>query len=491
MEHVLSFVGVADEYVYHLLILLVVTGLVVLYILDVTQKKNTILRNYPVIGHIRFIAEDIGVYLRQYFYARDREELPFNRDQRTWVEHASENVDTTIGFGSTRDLRVTGTVLFVDAPFPVLNQDAVPTSPLTFGPKTKHPYVAQSLINISAMSYGSLSKNAVAALSHGARMAGCWMNTGEGGVSDYHLEGKCDLIAQIGTAKYGFRDETGKFSDERVKALADNPHIKMFEVKLSQGAKPGKGGILPAIKVTPEIARIRGIPMHEDSISPNRHPEIGSSAELIDFINHVRDISGKPTGFKVVLGGYEWLDELFSLIVARGVDCAPDFITLDGAEGGTGAAPESLADYVGLPITETLPVLIDKLKQYGLREHVKVIASGKMITAGAVTRALCMGADFVNSARGFLFSLGCIQALRCHNNTCPTGITTHNPSRVSGLDVKTKALRVANYVRRVNYEVGVIAHSCGVREPRELKRKHARIVTHEGKSKSLAEMYPE
>lgn len=490
MEHVLSFVGVADEYVYHLLILLVVSGLIVLYILDVTQKKNTILRNYPVIGHIRFIAEDVGVYLRQYFYARDREELPFNRDQRTWVEHASENVDTTIGFGSTRDLRATGTVLFVDAPFPVLNQDAVPTSPLTFGPKTKHPYVAQSLINISAMSYGSLSKNAIAALSHGARMAGCWMNTGEGGVSDYHLEGKCDLIAQIGTAKYGFRDETGKFSDERVKALADNPHIKMFEVKLSQGAKPGKGGILPAIKVTSEIARIRGIPMQEDSISPNRHPEIGNSAELIDFINHVRDISGKPTGFKVVLGGYEWLDELFSLIVARGIECAPDFITLDGAEGGTGAAPESLADYVGLPITETLPVLIDKLKQYGLREHVKVIASGKMITAGAVTRALCMGADFVNSARGFLFSLGCIQALRCHNNTCPTGITTHNPSRVNGLDVKTKALRVANYVRRVNYEVGVIAHSCGVREPRELKRKHARIVTHEGKSVSLEEMYP-
>lgn len=491
MEHFLSFVGVADEYVYHLFILLIVTGLVVVYILDVTQKKNTILRNYPVIGHIRFVAEEIGVYLRQYFYARDREELPFNRDQRTWVEHASENVDTTIGFGSTRDLRVTGTVLFVDAPFPVLNQDAVPTSPLTFGPKTKHPYVAQSLINISAMSYGSLSKNAIAALSHGARMAGCWMNTGEGGVSDYHLEGKCDLIAQIGTAKYGFRDEAGNFSEAKLKELAENPHIKMFEVKLSQGAKPGKGGILPAIKVTPEIARIRGIPMQEDSISPNRHPEISNSEELIDFINRVRELSGKPTGFKVVLGGYEWLDELFSLIVARGIECAPDFITLDGAEGGTGASPESLADYVGLPITETLPVLVDKLKRYGLREHVKVIASGKMITAGAVTRALCMGADFVNSARGFLFSLGCIQALRCHNNTCPTGITTHNPSRVNGLDVKTKALRVANYVRRVNYEVGVIAHSCGVREPRELKRKHARIVTHEGKSVSLEEMYPE
>ena len=265
----------------------------------------------------------------------------------------------------------------------------------------------------------------------------------------------------------------------------------MFEIKLSQGAKPGKGGILPAIKVTSEIARIRGIPMGEDSISPNRHPEIGNSVQLLNFINHVRDVTQKPTGFKVVLGGYEWLDELFALIVKRGIDCAPDFITLDGAEGGTGAAPESLADYVGLPITETLPVLVDKLKEYGLRDRIKVIAAGKMVTSGSVTEALCMGADFVNSARGFLFSLGCIQALRCHNNTCPTGITTHNPSKAKALNVKVKALRVANYVRRVNYEVGVISHSCGVREPRELTRKHARIVTSTGVSKSLAEIYPE
>ncbi|OGT44343.1 MAG: glutamate synthase [Gammaproteobacteria bacterium RIFCSPHIGHO2_12_FULL_40_19] len=491
MERLLALVGVTDEYVYHIFILLAVMGVIVTYVWDISQKKNTILRNYPVIGHIRFLAEDLGVYLRQYFYARDREELPFNRDQRVWVDHAAGNVDTTIGFGSTRDLRVTGTVIFVDAAFPILNQDALKTRPVTFGEQTKNPYTAYSLINISAMSYGALSKNAVAALSHGAKKAGCWLNTGEGGISDYHLEGDCDLIAQIGTAKYGFRDEAGNFSDERLKEWAAKPQIKMFEVKLSQGAKPGKGGILPAIKVTPEIARIRGIPMRQDSISPNRHLEIGNSVELIDFINRVRDISGKPTGFKVVLGGYEWLDELFSLINERGLACAPDFITLDGAEGGTGAAPESLADYVGLPITESLPVLIDKLKEYGLRDRIKVIASGKMITAGAVTRALCMGADFVNSARGFLFSLGCIQALRCHNNTCPTGITTHNPSRVKGLDVKSKALRVANYVRRVNHEVEIISHSCGVREPRELTRKHARIVMSTGISMPLADLYPE
>jgi len=265
----------------------------------------------------------------------------------------------------------------------------------------------------------------------------------------------------------------------------------MFEIKLSQGAKPGKGGILPAVKVTPEIAKIRGIPAMQDSVSPNRHLEISNSAELLNFINRVRDISGKPTGFKIVLGGYEWLDEFFDLIVKRGIEFAPDFITLDGAEGGTGAAPETLIDYLGLPIRESLPVLVNKLIEYGLRDRIKVIAAGKMVVAGSVAEALCLGADFVNSARGFLFSLGCIQAMRCHNNTCPTGITTQNEGRMKALDVKTKALSVANYVKRVNYEVGVISHSCGVKEPRELTRRHARVVTNTGVSVSLAEVYPE
>jgi len=490
MEHFLALAGLTELFISLLAILIVFIGLVVLYVWDVKQKEHTILRNYPVIGHIRYIAEGLGVYLRQYFYAKDREEMPFNRHQREWVYHAAIEKDTTEGFGSTRNLKEVGAVYFVDAPFPTLGKDATETRAITFGPQCKNPYTARSILNISAMSYGALSSNAVAALSHGAKMGGCWLNTGEGGISDFHLEGGCDLIAQIGTAKYGFRDEAGNFSDTRLRELADMPQIKMFEVKLSQGAKPGKGGILPAIKVTPEIAKIRGIPMREDSISPNRHPEIANSAQLLDFIKHVRDVSGKPVGFKTVLGSYEWLDELFSLIVERGTDSAPDFITLDGAEGGTGAAPVVLMDYMGLPIDESLPVLVDKLKEYGLRDRVKVIASGKMVTSGGVTRALCLGADFVNSARGFMFALGCIQALRCHNNTCPTGITTHNPRKVKGLDVKSKALRVANYVRRVNYEIGVISHSCGVHEPRELTRHHARMVTGLG-SVSLAELYPE
>lgn len=490
MEHFLSLVGFAERFVFLILFLLMLVALAALYIWDKKQKAHTILRNYPIIGHVRYIAEQLGIYLRQYFFARDREEMPFNRHQREWVYRASIKEDTTIGFGSTRDLREVGAFYFVDAPFPLLGTSAMETKPITFGPQSKHPYTAHSILNISAMSYGALSKNAVAALSHGAKMGGCWLNTGEGGVSSYHLEGGCDLIAQIGTAKYGFRDEDGHFSDEKLREFAAIPQIKMFEIKLSQGAKPGKGGILPAVKVTPEIAKIRGIKPQEDSISPNRHPEIGDSKQLLDFIKHVRDIGEKPVGFKTVLGSYEWLDELFSLIVERGVDSAPDFITLDGAEGGTGASPEVLMDYMGLPINESLPVLVDKLKQYGLRDRIKVIASGKMVTSGSVTRALCLGADFVNSARGFLFSLGCIQALRCHNNECPTGITTHNPRKVKGLDVKSKALRVANYVRRVNYEIGVISHSCGVQEPRELTRSHARVVTGL-RSVSLAELYPE
>ncbi|MFI4937000.1 MAG: FMN-binding glutamate synthase family protein [Candidatus Berkiellales bacterium] len=472
-------------------ILIVFLILFALFLYDFFQKEHIILRNYPVIGHIRYIAESLGVYLRAYFYSRDREELPFNRAQRSWVYQAAKNVDSTVGFGSTRDLRPMGTMYFVDAPFPLLDRDAVATRPVTIGPFCQHPYTTSSLINISAMSYGAISKNAVLALSHGAKKAGCWLNTGEGGLSSYHLEGGCDLIAQIGTAKYGYRDEKGELSEERLKIVAAYPQVKMFEIKLSQGAKPGKGGLLPAVKVTEEVAKIRGIPAFEDSISPNRFPEISNSSELIDFICHVRQVTGKPTGFKVVLGNYDWLDDLCSEIIKRGPECAPDFITLDGKEGGTGASPLSLIDYMGLPIKESLPVLVDTLIEYGLKDRIKVIAAGKLITPDEVVWALCVGADFVNSARGFLFALGCIQALRCNTNNCPTGITTHNPWLMRGLDPTDKANRVYHYVKNLEYEVGVICHSCGVHEPRELSRTLVRIVGEHGTSISLAEIYPE
>lgn len=472
------------------LFIFICISLIILYIYDVKQKTHSVLRNYPIIGHLRYITEDLGVYLRQYWFEGDREELPFNRAQRSWVYKASKDLNTTVSFGSTRDLKPIGTVLFVDAPFPVLNQDAVETKPLVIGPQTAHPYTAKSLFNISAMSYGALSKNAILALSHGAKMAGCYLNTGEGGVSPYHLEGGADLVAQIGTAKYGFRTLDGHLSDKRLKEMAALPQIVMFELKLSQGAKPGKGGILPAVKVDEEIAAIRGIPVHQDSISPNRHPEISNSKELLDYINHVRDITGKPTGFKICLGGYEWLEDLCTEILRRGIDQAPDYITLDGAGGGTGAAPMSLIDYMGVPIGESLPVLVDTLIEYGLRDRIKIMASGKMITPADVAWGLCVGADFINSARGFMFSLGCIQALRCHLNTCPTGITSNDPRYTYGLDPTVKAVRVYHYAKNMEYEVGVIAHSCGVREPRELNRTHARMMTANGLSVGLQTLYP-
>ena len=463
----------------------------VLYILDVTQTRQAIRRNYPVIGRFRYFFEHMGSFFRQYFFAMDREEMPFNRAQRSYVYRAAKNVDTTVAFGSTRDLNPVGTVMFVNCPFPTLETDAVETAALTIGPDCANPYTTSSLFNISAMSFGAISEAAVKALSHGARAAGAWMNTGEGGLSRYHLEGGCDIVFQIGTANYGVRDEEGGLSDDKLRAVAAHEQVRMFEIKLSQGAKPGKGGILPADKVTPEIAEIRGIAAGQDSISPNRRPEVDSPAELLDLIERVRHVTGKPVGFKAVIGAYGWLDTLFEEVHRRGIGSAPDFITVDSADGGTGAAPSSLIDYVGLPISESLPMVVDRLVAHGLKERVKVIASGKLVTPAEVAWALCVGADFCNSARGFMFALGCIQALQCNKNTCPTGITTHDPRLQKGLDPADKAVRVQNYIDNMVHEVGVIAHSCGVGEPRRMRRFHARVVVPDGRSKALDEFYPE
>jgi glutamate synthase domain-containing protein 2 len=372
----------------------------------------------------------------------------------------------------------------------MLDQDAAEPKAIRIGPYCEQPFTASSLINISGMSYGALSVPAIRALSAGAAKSGCWMNTGEGGLSPYHLEGGADLVFQIGTAKFGVRDLEGNLSDEKLREIADHSQVKMFEIKLSQGAKPGKGGILPSEKVTEEIAKIRGVKVGEAAISPNRHVDINNSDELLDMIERVRRVTGKPVGFKCVVGAYGWLDDLFQRINDRGAESAPDFITIDSADGGTGAAPMPLMDFVGLPISESLPMVIDKLCAHGLRDRVKVICSGKLITPSGVAWAMAVGADFVTSARGFMFALGCIQALQCNKNTCPTGITTHNKKLQRGLVPTDKAHRVANFVKHMNYEVGVLAHSCGVREPRELKRFHARMVMENGRSVALDELFP-
>ncbi|MBT9569241.1 MAG: FMN-binding glutamate synthase family protein [Thiobacillus sp.] len=468
---------------------LAVLAVIVVYLLDVTQTKQALRRNYPVVVHFRYTLERLGQFFRQYFFAMDREEMPFNRAQRSWVYRAAKNLDNTVAFGSTRDLRPAGSVLFVNTPFPTLDEDAVPPHAVTIGPDCAHPYVTQSIFNISGMSFGAISKPAVLALSKGARLAGCWLNTGEGGLTPMHLEGGADIVFQIGTAKNGVRDLEGKLDDERLRSVAAHPEVKMFEIKLSQGAKPGKGGILPGAKVTAEIAAIRNIPIGQDAISPNRHRDIGNDDQLLDSITHVRAVTGKPTGIKFVLGGADWLDRLFTAIHRRGADCAPDFISLDSADGGTGAAPQALIDDMGLPLREALPMLIDKLIEHDLRDRIKVIASGKLVTPADVAWALCMGADFANSARGFMFALGCIQALQCNRNTCPTGITTHNPHLQRGLVASEKAERIASYHRNMTYEVGMIAHACGVREPRDLNRDHCRVVGASGLSVPLSVLH--
>ncbi len=467
-----------------------VVSIVVMYIIDVRQTGHAIRRNFPVIGRFRYMFEHLGEFFRQYFFALDREEMPFNRAERAWAYRAAKGLDNTVPFGSTRDLRKVGTAIFVNDPWPVLDRDAAQTGAITLGPFCRKPYTTSRFFHISAMSYGAISKPAIQALSRGAQRAGVWLNTGEGGLAPYHLEGNADIVFQIGTAKYGVRDSEGRLSDERLAEVAGRDQVKMIELKLSQGAKPGKGGMLPGAKVTEEVAAIRGIPVGQDSISPNRHPECSDVQGLLDMIAHIRNVSGKPVGFKAAISRFEWLDELFNEVHRRGIESAPDFITIDSGDGGTGASPMPLMDNVGILVRESLPEVVDRLEASGLDERIRIIASGKMINPSEVAWAFCAGADFVVSARGFMFALGCIQAMQCNKNTCPTGITTHNPDLQKGLDLTDKAQRVFQFAKSMEKEVNMIAHACGVSEPRQLTRSHCRIVTQTGRSALLSQIFP-
>jgi glutamate synthase domain-containing protein 2 len=473
-----------------LVIGVVALAAVIVFVMDRWQTGDAIRRNYPVIGRFRGLFTTLGEFFRQYFFAMDREEMPFNRAQRDWVAHAGTGESNTRPFGSTRNIKVVGTPLFTPDPFPPLDDQFAKSEPMLIGPHATIPYEAKSFFNISGMSYGAISAPAVRALSRGARMAGMWMNTGEGGMSPYHLEGEADLVFQIGTAKFGVRDADGNLDDAKLRAVAEHTQVKMFELKLAQGAKPGKGGILPAAKITDEIAEIRGLPKGQDGISPNRHREAGNVGELLDLVGHIREVTGKPVGIKTVMGDPEDFQRLFDEINARGEESAPDFITLDGGEGGTGAAPMPLMDLVGLSIREALPRLTDMRNKSGLRDRIRLIASGKLVNPGDVAWALAAGADFVTSARGFMFALGCIQALKCHKNTCPTGITTHDERLQAGLVVTQKDKRVANYAKGIVKEVEVIAHSVGVSEPRKLRRRHVRLVQPNGSSRPMDQLYP-
>lgn len=489
-----------------LFLLIVLTLIAILYIQDKRQVDQTIRHNYPVIGRFRYMLEDLGVFFRQYFFALDREEMPFNRADRSWAYRAAKRESTLQAFGSTRVHRE-GDVVFANAVIPCTDNE--PNRAIVFGPTSRHPYSTTRVFHISGMSFGAISKPAVRALSLGAKQAGIWINTGEGGASDAHIESGADIVFQIGTAKYGVRDDDGHLDPEKLKAIAAIDSVKMFEIKISQGAKPGKGGILPADKVTPDIAAQRGIPVGVASISPARHEEISNAQELFEFIKMVRDLSGKPTGFKICIGSMDDFRGVLEVLVegaqkaaalaeppatesaynAYLAEYAPDFITIDSGNGGTGAAPMSLIDAAGMNIQESLPLTVNLLNSMGLRDRIRVVASGKLITPVEVAWALCAGADCVTSARGFMFSLGCIQALQCHQNTCPTGITTHNKKLQSGLDASVKSVRVANYAIEMHNEVETIAHCCGAANATSLNRTHAMIYAGNQRAVSMAQAY--
>ena len=484
-----GFMGVLSYGVGSILGFALIGLLVFWFVQDITQKKHTVLRNYPLIGRLRYFFEKQGEYFRQYFFAGDRDEMPFNRATRGWVYRLAKDEGGIIGFGSTFDLREPGSIIFVNAPFPVLEEDRLPTPPLMIGEgHCRFPFEARSIVNISGMSFGAISRPAVQALSRGAEVAGCWLDTGEGGLSPYHLEASADVIMQVGTANYGIRDHDGTFSPARAKELGKV--VKAFEIKLSQGAKPGKGGVLPGSKVTAEIAGIRGIPVGQDSISPNRHRDIANVDDLLDRIVMIRDLTGRPVGVKTAIGGWEFINDLCNAVLRRGLQSAPDFLVIDGGEGGSGATPQALADHMSLPIAEGLPRVVDALLESGLKQRIRVVAAGKLVTSAKAAWALCAGADFINTARGFMFALGCIQALRCHTNTCPTGVTTHNKRLQRGLVVQEKYQRVANYVSNMNKEIDMIAHSCGCRHARELRREHVRIVESANQSIAFNMLYP-
>jgi glutamate synthase domain-containing protein 2 len=396
-----------------------------------------------------------------------------------------------IGFGSQIDHNEPGRMHIVPSMYPTLKPadetDADLPRPKVIGAKREQPYQPRRFANISGMSYGALSPNAVRALSRGAKLAGSYMSTGEGSLSPYHVEGGGDILYQIGPAKFGCRTADGRFDAGKAARILALPQVKMVEIKLAQGAKPGNGGLLPKEKITPEIAAIRGIPMGVDCQSPNRFEEFDDAPSLLDFIERVRSLTGKPIGLKMVVGSIAQIDELCREIRLRGD--GPDFIAVDGSEGGSGAVPLAM-ESVGLPLADALVAVDNALRREGLRDDITLIASGKIATGADVAIHLALGADLVHIGRGFLFSIGCIQALRCHTNTCPVGVTTQNKWLQAGLDPADKGVRVRNYALALERDLQSIAHACGLTHPGQLHRGHLVMNIAPGVRKPLIDVYP-
>lgn len=446
-------------------LLLLLVPLHGLYWLHTRQKEHTILRNYPILGGLRYLFESIRPEMRQYFFESDLDGRPFSRRQRSIVYQRAKDVHQTVPFGMLTNSQEVGYEWIAHTMFPVsvANKDLRVS---IGGSRCRQPYSA-SLFNISAMSYGSLSQTAVRALSGGAKLGGFAHNTGEGGVSPHHLEGGGDLIWQIGTGYFGCRDTQGRFSDSLYQEQASHPHIKMIEVKLSQGAKPGHGGILPAAKNTPEVAAIRRVEPYTTVASPPGHSAFHDAFSLLVFVDKLRHLSGgKPVGIKLCIGSKVEFEELCQEMYTAGI--YPDFITIDGAEGGTGAAPLEFSDSLGMPLYDALAFAQARLHHYGLRPEVKLLAAGKIITGVDILKALALGADACYSARGMMFALGCIQALQCDSGRCPVGVATQDANLYQGLDVADKRVRVANFHKHTIQATVELMEACGFTTLRDI-----------------------
>jgi glutamate synthase domain-containing protein 2 len=454
---------------------------------DMTQRRHSVLRNFPLLGRARYFAESIRPELRQYFVESDHEETPYSRSMRTVIYQRAKGVLDTSPFGTRQDVYASG--------HEWVAQSLAPTTPrkesarvLVGTEGTARPYSA-SLFNVSAMSYGSLSQNAILALSEGARQGGFYHNTGEGGVSPYHLQGGADLVWQIGTGYFGCRSQTGAFDPEQFRVQVSEEAIKMVELKLSQGAKPAHGGILPGKKVTAEIARIRGVPVGQTVASPPYHTAFLSPRGLLEFVTQLRELAeGKPVGFKLCVGQPEQFVAIVKVMHETGL--APDFITVDGTEGGTGAAPIEFADSVGMPLVEGLRHVHNTLVGAGVRDRVRLISAGKIATGFDLVRQLALGADLCNAARGMMFALGCIQALKCNTNTCPVGVATQNRSLQKGLVVADKAARVASYQQKTVASLLELIGAVGLQSAQELRPQHVYQRTSSLEVLTLEQLYP-
>ncbi|CAM3224564.1 FMN-binding glutamate synthase family protein [Filibacter tadaridae] len=490
-----------------LAIVLILIGVAAyLYFFDKRQKQHAILRNYPILGRIRYVLEKTGPELRQYLFDSDNEGKPFSRVEYLGMVLPGKYLNSIIGFGSKRDFKEPGYFIrnamftkqneemrvdnedLVDTMRYVVDEDnlvdrkehreELPALPwllpeedaIVIGPDCEHPFRVRSMLGQSAMSYGALGENAITALSKGIGMAkGAWMNTGEGGLSPHHLAGDADIIAQIGSGLFGYRTEDGEFSLERIREKADMPQVKAFELKLAQGAKM-RGGHVEGEKVTEEIAEIRNVVPYTSINSPNRFHQFNDYPTLFEFIEKIRNHSGKPVGIKIVIGGKQDAEELASIMHETGM--GPDFISLDGAEGGSGATYQDLADSVGLPLRSAIILLDDALQKYEVRDRVKIIASGKITTPDRAAIVLAMGADLVQIARGFMISVGCIMALRCHTNECPAGVATTDKNLQKGLVVEEKKFRVTNYILTMREGLFRVAAAAGLDSPTKLERHH-------------------